>query len=90
MSGSLPPVRVEFYGLARHRAGRPAFMVEAETVGQALAAADAFCPELRAVRDKQLSPEYLVSLGGRRFTGDLGELIPAGVAILMFGADAGG
>ncbi len=84
------PVRVEFYGLARLRAGRAELPVEAATVGAALVAADAACPGLRVLRDTGLSPEYLVSVGGRRFTADLTESLTGGEPLLVFGADAGG
>jgi molybdopterin converting factor small subunit len=83
-------VKVEFYGLARLRAGRAELWVEANTLGAALAAADAACPGLRCVRDAAVSSEYLVSLGGTRFTGDLSERLPAGGCVLLLGADAGG
>jgi len=86
----MPSVRVEFYGLARLRAGRAELPVEAATVGSALAAADAACPELRVMRDTGLSPEYVVSLGGTRFTTDPAEPLADGVSLLVLGADAGG
>ena len=90
MRGSVPRVRVEFYGLARLRAGRVELLAEASTLAEALVAADAACPELRVIRDNALSPEYLVSLGGTRFTTDLNEPLADGVAVLVLGADAGG
>lgn len=83
-------VRVEFYGLARLRAGRPVIAVEAATVGAALAAADAACPALKAHSHAGLSPEYRASIGGRYFTDDLGEPLAEGDSLLLFGADAGG
>ena len=90
VSWSVPQVKVEFYGLARLRTGRAELWVEANTLGSALAAADAACPDLRAVRDGALSPEYLVSLGGTRFTRDLSDQLPAGGCVLLLGADASG
>jgi molybdopterin converting factor small subunit len=83
-------VRVEFYGLARLRAGRSELAVEATTISAALAAADAACPALNARRSSGLSPEYRASIGGRYFTDDLGEPLADGDALLLFGADAGG
>lgn len=90
MTGSLPRVKVEFYGLARLRAGRVEFWTQACTLGAVLAAADVACVNLHAMRDNALSPEYLVSLGGRRFTRDVNEPLEEGTAILLLGADAGG
>jgi molybdopterin converting factor small subunit len=83
-------VRVEFYGLARLRAGRAELTAEAGTVREAIAAAEAACPGLRVLRDNRVSPEYLVSLGGARFTADPDESLADGEAVLVFGADAGG
>lgn len=83
-------VRVEFYGLARLRAGRAELPVDAATIGAALAAADAACPDLRVRGDSGLSAEYRLSVGGRHFTDNLDELLADGVALLVLGADAGG
>jgi molybdopterin converting factor small subunit len=83
-------VRVEFYGLARLRAGRAELIVDAATIGAALAAADAACPELQSRREIGLSPEYRVSVGGRYFTDNPGELLADGESLLVLGADAGG
>ena len=86
----MPTVRVEFYGLARLRAGRAELLVDAATVGDALAAADASCPGLHATSGNGLSPELLVSLGGVRFTRDTSERILDGQPLLILGADPGG
>lgn len=83
-------IRVEFYGLARLRAGRADLVVNAGTIGAALAAADAACPDLRSRCDTGLSPEYRLSVGGRYFTDDLGERLTEGESLLVLGADAGG
>jgi molybdopterin converting factor small subunit len=83
-------IRVEFYGLARLRAGCAELIVTAATVGEALAAADAACPALRSRRDAGLSPEYRVSIGGRAFTDNPAETLGPGDSLLVLGADAGG
>jgi molybdopterin converting factor small subunit len=83
-------VRVEFYGLARLRAGRAELVVGAATVRDALAAAQAACPGLIVLRDTGLSPEFLVSVGGTRFTTDLDQPLADGDSLLILGADAGG
>ena len=59
----MPLIVVEFYGLARQRAGRAELQLEAATIGMVLAAADAACPGLRALGDNGLSPEYRLSVG---------------------------
>src|SRR5262245_57747730 len=89
-AGDMPNVRVEFYGLARLRAGTSALSVVAATVGEALSAAARTCPGLQVLREGRVSPEYLVSVGGVRFTTDPGEAIAEGESLLVMGADAGG
>ena len=86
----LPRVRVEFYGVARLRAGRTGFEVVAVTIGEALGVADAACPGLSCLRDGRLAPEYLISTGNGQFTPDLTAPLADGEAVLVFGADAGG
>jgi molybdopterin converting factor small subunit len=83
-------VRVEFYGLARLRAGVAALAADAVTVRAALEAAAAACPGLNPLRDDRVSPEYLVSVGGGRFVTDPDTPLVGGDAVLVFGADAGG
>jgi molybdopterin converting factor small subunit len=83
-------IRVEFYGLARLRAGRAELLVNARTIGAALTGADAACPHLRSRRDTGLAPEYRVSVGGRYFTDRLEEPLAEGDSVLVLGADPGG
>jgi sulfur-carrier protein len=83
-------VRGEFYGLARLRAGRAELLVDATTIGSALASADAACPELRSRTNTGVSPEYRVSVGGRYFTDNPAEPLADGESLLVLGADAGG
>jgi molybdopterin converting factor small subunit len=83
-------VRVEFYGLARLRAGRREFAVDAATVGEALAVADAECADLHVLRDGRIAASYLVSVNGEQFTTDQRRELRHGDAVLVFGADAGG
>jgi len=83
-------VRVEFYGLARRRAGRTEFQVKAKTIGTALLAIESACPSLRLIRDGELSGEYRLSVDGVRFTSDVNEPLAPGEALLILGADFGG
>jgi molybdopterin converting factor small subunit len=83
-------VRVEFYGLARLRAGRRELPVDAATVGEALAAADAACADLRVLCDGRVSAAYIVSVDGDQFAADAGQPLSQGAKVLIFGADAGG
>lgn len=86
----MPRVTVEFYGLARVRAGRPALTTDAATVGAALGAADTACPGLRVLGPGGIAPEFLVSVGGGRFTTNPADRLKDGESVLVFGADAGG
>ena len=61
-----------------------------EAAFAALRAAETACPGLRVLRDNRLSPEFLVSLGGTRFTTDPDEPLADGSSLLVMGADVGG
>lgn len=83
-------VRVEFYGLARRRAGIAEIEVEADTVGSALEAIARECPGSALLHEGRIAGEFLISLGGRRFVEDLKRAVPVGVCLLVLGADSGG
>lgn len=86
----MPTVRVEFYGLARSRAGTATVTVTAATVGEALEAVAVACPGLQMLRAPQVSPHYLVALGGERFATNPDRQLVEGDSLLVLGADAGG
>jgi molybdopterin converting factor small subunit len=84
--GGMSRVWVEFYGLARLRAGVAEVNVAAATVREAIEAAERETG-LRVI----VSPElYLVSVNGDHFTTDLDEPLADGDGLLILGADAGG
>jgi hypothetical protein len=85
-------VTVEFFGVPRLRAGRPALSVRAGTVAEALALVQAVCPALAGLvrPDGQLAGHYLVSVDGRHFVTDLGQRLRPGDRLLLLSADAGG
>jgi molybdopterin converting factor small subunit len=85
-------VVVEFFGIPRARAGRAELGVEAKTVGEALAAVEAACPDLKGLRraDGRLAPQYLLSLAGREFVTEPGQPLRPGDRLLLLSADAGG
>lgn len=87
-----PRVRVEFYDVARLRAGKSSVEVAAATLGEALAAAAAACPGIvpEVVRDGALSPHFRASLGGERFVEDPRTPLVPGDAVLLLSAQAGG
>jgi molybdopterin converting factor small subunit len=79
-------VEVEFYGLARRRAGATGTAVTAGTVRAALAEVARAFPALADVAGKH----FLVSIDGERFVSNFDELIPAGARLIVLSADAGG
>lgn len=86
-----PEIRVEFYGVPRLRAGRADLTVAAATVAEALGAVEKACPGLeRLWQGSQLRPEFLLSLNGERFVGDLTQRLKSGDCLLILSADVGG
>lgn len=85
-------VTVEFFGMARHRAGRTELRAPGHSVADVLRAVMTSCPRLAGLMTPagELSRQYLVSLDGERFVSDPAEPIPAGCRVLVLGADAGG
>jgi len=85
-------VVVEFYGMARARAGRAELSLPAESARAALRAVTRACPVLGDLwaADGKLSRHYLLSLDGERFLTDLDEPLPPGARLLLLSADAGG
>ena len=82
----MPKVAVEFYGLARLRAGAAGTDATADTVAGVLAAVAHTFPTLSDVAGKH----FLVSVNGERFVTDFNETLPAGTRLLLLSADAGG
>jgi molybdopterin converting factor small subunit len=85
-------VVVEFYGIARLRAGRPEISLRAGTLSEVLRQLEQCCPGLgRLVTERgDFHPAYLVSLDGRRFVADGDLPLEDGARVLLLGADAGG
>lgn len=83
---------VEFYGMARARAGCAERQLQATTVREALHAIIAACPSLADLYTPgdTLARHYLLSLNGERFVTDLDEPLPAAARLLVLSADAGG
>lgn len=89
-------IRVEFYGIPRHRAGVP--FVELCEAQPRVSLAEV----LRAVGDRfpalardcltvdRLRDEYAANLDGERFVRDPATPIPSGASLLIMSADAGG
>lgn len=85
-------VTVELFGIPRQRAGRAELHVRAGTVGDLLEAVTRACPALAGLMrpDGRLSPQYLLSLDGRRFLQEPHERLRPGDRLVLLSADAGG
>ena len=85
-------VKIEFFGMPRHRAGRAEMNVRASTIGEALAAAREACPGLGDLTDDdgELSRHYLLSIDGQVFVRDLLRKLESGTRLLLLSADPGG
>jgi len=85
-------IRVEFFDVARARAGVASVEVEAATLGDALRAAAVLCPALdpEIVSDGALAPHWRASLDGERFLDDPDTPLPEGASVLVLSALAGG
>jgi molybdopterin synthase sulfur carrier subunit len=83
-------ITVELYGVPRLRAGRSELIVAAGRLDEVLHAIAAACPELILLADSRLASQYLISVGGKRFTMDPNEMIGPGERLLLLGTDAGG
>ena len=85
-------VRVELYGLPRHRAGLSQLEVEAGTLGELCGELGAQAPALRGVclSEAGLANGYLANLNGRRFVSDPATRLQPGDCVLILSADVGG
>jgi molybdopterin converting factor small subunit len=92
ISESRLSVTVEFYGVARSRAGRPTLTLAPGTISEVLAMVEQACPRLAGLRqpDGGLSPLYLLSVNGQTFVDQLAQKVEAGDRVLLLSADAGG
>lgn len=85
-------IRLEFYGVARRRAGRESLAVNAETVAEALREALVVAPGLSecCTAEGRLRAGYIVNLNGREFLHNTEARVAEGDSILLLSADAGG
>ena len=85
-------VTIELYGVPRMRARRDSVAVEADCLGDALAALGRECPALApsVVDGQRLQPCYVVAINGIQFTADAEHPLRDGDAIILLAADAGG
>lgn len=85
-------IRIEFFGLPRHRAGIAEIDLCAATLGDALCEARKRLPQLEQIclPDGTLSGGYLANLNGRQFVSDPKTPLTVGDCVLILSSDVGG
>jgi molybdopterin converting factor small subunit len=88
-------IRVEFFGIARKRAGAAACQLELSrraTLGDCLEALAARFPAIAAdcIDQGALKPAFAANVNGQAFVRDPCTAIPEGATLLILSADAGG
>ena len=84
-------MHVELLGLPRERAGVAELELEADTLGQLLAALAARFPSFSTlIAADRLQPSFAANLNGDRFISDPGTRLKQSDSVLILSADAGG
>jgi len=84
-------MKVEFLGIPRERAGVAELELDAETLGQLLAALERRFPSLGMLVDSgRLHSSILASLNGDTFVSDPRTRLSKSDCVLILSADAGG
>ncbi len=88
-------IRVEFFGVARQRAGRPFTVLPAgnpATLGSVIRQLAADFPRLAAdcFQGDRMGAGYVANVDGERFVSDPASPIDDDVSLLIMSADAGG
>jgi len=85
-------VRVEFYGIARRRAGVESMDVDAACLSEMVDRLTACLPQLAesCFDGQRLRSGYLANINGRNFTSDPDAPLKDGDCVMILSADAGG
>ena len=84
-------MRVELLGVPRERAGVAELELQADTLGELLAALAVRLPSLGdLITAGRLQPSVVANLNGDRFVSDPGTRLSEDDSILILSADAGG
>lgn len=85
-------IRVEFYGIARQRAGVEFLEVDGATLGDVYDQLHAQLPgfSTACLADGKLRSGYLANINGRTFASARDTPLSTGDAVLFLSADAGG
>jgi molybdopterin converting factor small subunit len=87
----VPEIIVEFYALARRRAGLNEMPLRAATVAEAVHEITRRCPRLRELfLQKPNGPSVLISLNAGPFLTDWNTTLSDGDRLVILSADAGG
>jgi molybdopterin converting factor small subunit len=86
------PVRIEFFGIARERAGVSDIHIEAGSLGDALAQAGMRLPAFAetCLSGGALAAGYVANVNGDRFVTDPDVALRPGDSVLILHADSGG
>ncbi len=85
-------VTVEFFGIARARAGVPSAQVSADTLGDLLRQLGDKYPGLceSCIQGAEFAPGYTANINGDQFTRDPVRKLQEGDSVLILSLDAGG
>lgn len=86
------PIRIELFGVPRHRTGVPSLDVEALTLGAALTEAGRHLPTLAetCLDGDRLRGGFLANVNGRAFVSDPATPLAPGDCVLIVSSDVGG
>jgi molybdopterin converting factor small subunit len=88
----LPSIQVEFFGVARSRAGVAKMTLDAGCLRDVLTQLQEQIPSLAelCIANDELAPGWLLNINGAAFTRDLNTSLNDGDSVLMMPADVGG
>lgn len=88
----MPSISVEFFGVARSRAGVASVTLAADCLREVLVQLQDHLPSLAelCIDNGELSPGWLLNINGAAFTRDLSTSLSDGDSVLLMPADAGG
>jgi len=86
------PIRIEFFGIPRQRAGVESIDVVADELGDAFEQILQQLPQLEGIciSGRQLQAGYIANINGQSFTTNPTTPLTSGDQVLILSADAGG
>lgn len=88
----MPLISVEFFGVARSRAGVASVTLDADCLQEVLVQLQDQLPSLAelCIDNGELASGWLLNINGAAFTRDLSTLVNDGDSVLLMPADVGG